>query len=141
MSIFFNEADKTYTLYTKNTMYQMKVDELGALEHTYYGARMDYTDMHYSVKCDFGASFSPNPADYPRENWSYSYNALLQEMSCAGAGDFRLTSMGVRNSDGSYGVEPRFVSAEISKGKYSLKGLPAFYGEEADSLVVTLKDK
>ena len=41
-----NNEDKTYTLLTKNTMYQMKVDEIGVLEHTYYGAEMEYMDMH-----------------------------------------------------------------------------------------------
>ena len=140
MAIVFNSVDKTYTLTTKNTMYQMKVDECGVLEHTYYGAKMDYMDMHYGVECVYGASFSPNPADYPDEKWAYSYNALHQELSCAGIGDFRLTAMGVRNGDGSFGAEPRFVSANIEKGKYSLSGLPSFYGDDADTLVVTLKD-
>ena len=140
MSILINNVDKTYTLVTKNTMYQMKVDELGTLEHTYYGAKMEYMDMHYGVECLFGASFSPNPADAPLENWAYSYNALHQELSCAGIGDYRVTAMGVRHSDGSLAAEPRFVSAKTEKGKYSIKGLPAFYGDEAETLVITLKD-
>ena len=29
MSIIINKEDRTYTLVTKNTMYQMKVDERG----------------------------------------------------------------------------------------------------------------
>ena len=62
MAIIINNVDKTYTLTTKNTMYQMKVDKYGILEHTYYGEKMDYMDMSYSVKCG-GASFSPNFAD------------------------------------------------------------------------------
>jgi len=140
MAIIINNVDKTYTLTTKNTMYQMKVDELGVLEHTYYGAKMDYMDMHYGVECVFGASFSPNPKNIKEGKWGYSYNALHQELSCAGIGDFRLTSMGVRNGDGSFGAEPRFVSAKTENGKYSLKGLPSFYGDEAETLIVTLKD-
>ena len=140
MAVIINNVDKTYTLTTKNTMYQMKVDELGVLEHTYYGPLMEYTDMHYGVECVFGASFSPNPADYPNGQWAYSYNALHQELSCAGSGDFRVTAMGVRQADGSFCAEPRFVSARTEKGKYTLNGLPSFYGENADTLVVTLKD-
>lgn len=140
MAIIINNQDKTYTLVTRNTMYQMKVDDLGVLEHTYYGPKMDYADMHYAVECVFGASFSPNPADYGT-NWAYSYNALSQELSVAGSGDFRITAVGVRNSDGSYGAEPRFVSARTEDKKYSLKGLPAFYGDEGETLIVTLKDK
>ena len=137
MAILYNRNDKTYTLVTKNTMYQMKVDESGILEHTYYGPKMEYMDMHYGVECLFGAAFSPN---IDGKDWNYSYNAIHQELSCAGIGDFRLTAMGVRNSDGSFGTEPRFVSAKTENGKYGLDGLPAFYGENAETLVVTLKD-
>lgn len=139
MSIIFNEKDKTYTLYTKSTMYQMKIDELGVLNHTYYGAKMDYTDMYYSVKCIDGFAFSPNPSESGGE-YPYSNNSTHQELSFAGLGDFRITTMGVRNSDGSFGADARFVSAKIEKGKYSLKGLPAFYGEDGETLIVTLKD-
>ena len=117
MAIIINNVDKTYTLTTKNTMYQMKVDETGVLEHTYYGAKMEYMDMHYGVECVFGASFSPNPGDAPKEKWAYSYNAIHQELSCAGIGDYRLTAMGVRQADGSYAAEPRFVSTKAEKGK------------------------
>ena len=37
MSVFENKQDKTFTLTTKNTMYQMKVDSYGELVHSYYG--------------------------------------------------------------------------------------------------------
>ncbi len=141
MAIIRNDSDKTFTLVTKNTMYQLKIDEYGQLINTYYGEKMEYMDMYYSVKPNWGASFSPNPAEMDDGYMSYSYNSTHQELSVTGVGDFRLTSMGVRNSDGSYGAEPLYVSAKIEKGKYSIKGLPAFYGDNADTLVVTLKDK
>ncbi len=140
MAIIRNDNDKTFTLVTKNTMYQLKIDEYGQLINTYYGEKMEYMDMHYAAEANWGASFSPNPADMEHK-MSYSYNSTHQEISVTGVGDFRLTSMGVRNSDGSYGAEPLYVSAKIEKGKYSIKGLPAFYGDNADTLVVTLKDK
>ncbi len=141
MAIIRNDNDKTFTLLTKNTMYQLKVDEIGALVNTYYGARMEYTDMYYAVESSWGASFSPYP-DLPTNNpWEHSYNHKHLELSASGVGDFRLTSMGVRNSDGSYGAEPLFYDARIEQGKYSIKGLPSFYGENAQTLVVTLKDK
>ncbi|MBQ8163227.1 MAG: alpha-galactosidase [Clostridia bacterium] len=137
MAIIENKKDQTYTLYTKNTMYQMKVNEIGMLIHTYYGNKMEYMDMSL-VNRTWGTAFSPNVQDVEKY---ISYSHEKQELSCAGVGDFRLTQMSVRNTDGSLGCEPRFVSAEITSGKYSLSGLPAFYGEEAQSLKVTLKDK
>ncbi|MBO5374393.1 MAG: alpha-galactosidase, partial [Clostridia bacterium] len=139
MAIIRNNTDNTFTLVTKNTMYQMKVDDRGVLLHTYYGKKMDYMDMYYYVAPIDSAAFSPYPVN-DKTNDCYSYNHLSQEISTSGVGDFRLSAIGLRNSDGSYGCEPRFVSAEIKDGKYSLNGLPAFYGEEAQTLIVTLKD-
>ena len=100
MAIIRNDTDKTFTLVTKNTMYQMKVDEIGVLVHTYYGAKMDYTDMYYATQVLDGAAFSPTPPEL-ENNWTYSHNATFQELSFAGLGDFRLTTIGLRNSDGS----------------------------------------
>ena len=143
MAIIKNDSDKTFTLVTKNTMYQLKVDDMGLLVNTYYGAKMEYADMYYAVDPSWGASFSPYP-NLPMEErpWEHSYNHTSQELAVSGTGDFRLTSLGLRNTDGSYGVDPRFHSAKIENGKYSIKGLPSFYGDEneAETLVVTLKD-
>lgn len=141
MAIYICEADKTYTLTTKNTMYQMKVDDLGTLVHTYYGAKMDYADLYYSVMSTDAVSFSPNPAERDYKNRWYSYSHVTAELSTAGMGDFRLTAMGIRNTDGTFGCEPKFVSHRTEKGKYTLAGLPAFYGEDGETLVITLKDK
>ena len=37
MAVYVNEKQRTFTLQTKNTTYQMKVDAYGMLLHTYYG--------------------------------------------------------------------------------------------------------
>ena len=42
MAIFRNDNDKTFTLVTKSTMYQLKVDDMGLLVNTYYGEKMEY---------------------------------------------------------------------------------------------------
>ena len=42
--IKFNEKLKTFTLETKKSSYQMKVDELGYLLHTWYGKKIDAND-------------------------------------------------------------------------------------------------
>ena len=138
MAIFYNENDKTFTLTTKSTMYQMKVDYRGVLEHIYYGKKMEYCDLSYSAYTG-NVSFSPNPNE-GSESWRYSNNHVPQELSVCGIGDFRINALALRNHDGSLAADPRFVKAEIIKGKYSIPGLPAFYGEEGETLVVTLKD-
>ena len=39
-----NIKNQIFTLHTKNSTYQMKVDEQNMLIHTYYGNRTDDTD-------------------------------------------------------------------------------------------------
>ena len=140
MAIFYNENDRTYTLTTKNTMYQMKVDSRNVLEHIYYGKKMEYADLSYSAFTGDGIAFSANPPE-GESIWKYSHNHAPQELSLTGIGDFRINALALRNSDGSLASDPRFYDAKVVKGKYSIPGLPAFYGDNAETLVITLKDK
>ena len=39
MAILFNETTSTFTLLTKQSMYQMKADKYDVLLHTYYGKK------------------------------------------------------------------------------------------------------
>ncbi len=39
MGIVYCEADRTFTIQTKNTTYQMQVDRFGFLLHLYYGKK------------------------------------------------------------------------------------------------------
>ena len=65
MAILRNDTDKTFTLVTKSTMYQLKIDDMGLLVNTYYGEKMEYMDMDYASRSNWGASFSPNPRMMP----------------------------------------------------------------------------
>ncbi len=139
MSIIYSEKDKTFTLHTKNTTYQMKVDSYGFLLHLYYGRRtegcMDY------LLCYADRGFSGNPYDVG-EDRTYSLDALPQELPCQGTGDYRSPAVIVKNADGSYGCDFRYQSHEIQKGKYKLPGLPAVYAgqEEGETLRIQMED-
>lgn len=140
MAIYYNEQDRTFTLHTRETTYQMRVGEFGVLEHLYYGAKVEDDCMAYLHRqADIG--FSPNPYD-AGEDRTYSLDLRPQEYPSYGVGDFRVYSAGVIHPDGSRAADFRYVSHEIRKTAYSLPGLPAIYaGEgEGESLVVTLKD-
>ena len=63
MAILFNELDNTFTLHTKNTTYQMKVDQYGVLLHLYYGARSEGNMDYLLTYTDRG--FSGNLYDAP----------------------------------------------------------------------------
>lgn len=130
-------GEKIFTINTKNTMYQMYVNEDGVLFHSYYGAKMENTDLSYlSYRKKWVAAFSPNP-----RGKDYSHNHTKEELSVFGMGDFRLSALSLVNNDGTTTCEPVFDSYQVLNGKYSLDGLPAFYGDEGETLIITLKDK
>ena len=52
MAVYVNEKQRTFTLQTKNTTYQMKVDAYGMLLHTYYGEKTDNSDLSYRIPPD-----------------------------------------------------------------------------------------
>ena len=139
MGIIYCEKDRTFTLQTKNTTYQMQVDRYGFLLHLYYGKKtdgcMDYLLTYYD------RGFSGNPYD-AGENRTYSMDALPQEFPCYGNGDFRSTAFAVENADGSMSCDLRYKSHKIFDGKYNLEGLPAVYAseEEAQTLEILMED-
>lgn len=139
MPIIINEKENVITIHTKNSTYQMKADEQGTLFHTYYGSRINETDMSYRI-CSQDRGFSGNPYAMGVVDRAYSTDLYPQEYSCFGTGDFRISGLHVRNQDGSRGCELRFVKATVEDGKYGLEGLPAVYADKAETLKVVLKD-
>ena len=69
-------------------------------------------------------------------------DSLLQEYSCFGTGDYRITSLKVQNKDGSGAAELRYTGYRVQKGKYGIPDMPAVYAEneEAETLVIRLED-
>lgn len=139
MGIIYCEKDRTFTLQTKNTTYQMQVDRYGFLLHLYYGKKtdgcMDYLLTYYD------RGFSGNPYD-AGEDRTYSMDTLPQEFPCYGNGDFRSTAFAVENADGSMSCDLRYKSHKIFDGKYNLQGLPAVYvsEQEAQTLEILMED-
>ena len=139
MGIVYSQTDRTFTLHTKNTTYQMKVDAYGFLLHLYYGKKTD-GNMDYLLTY-FDRGFSGNPY-VAGEDRTYSMDVLPQEFPCLGNGDYRSVALAVENYDGTMSCDLRYQSHEIKKGKYSLPGLPAVYAGEdtAQTLEIILED-
>lgn len=127
------------SLLTDHTMYQMKIDEYGVLEHLWYGSRtgqrMDYLLDYPDV------GFAGNIYEAGNDR-TYSLNTLPQEYACQGVGDYRVPAVEVRQADGSRALDLRYRSHTVSDGKYSVPGLPAVYAseEESQTLEVILGD-
>lgn len=139
MAIIFNKKDNTFTLNTKNTTYQMKVDQYGVLLHLYYGAKTKGNMEYLLTYTDRGFSGNLHDAGHDR---TYSLDVLPQEYPTFGTGDYRSPALIVKNNDGSFACDLRYFGHQITKGKYYLQGLPAVYAQEdeAQTLAIFLRD-
>ncbi len=143
MSILWDEQKRLFCIHTKNSTYQMKVDEQLHLLHTYYGKKIDNTDMGEQLFfCDRG--FSGNPYEVGKEDRTYSLDTLPQEYSCFGTGDYRITGLHVREASGNQSVTLQYVEHKIEPGFHGITGLPALHKNQEDaegeSLCVCLQD-
>ena len=138
MSIRF-ENNKTFTIDTDHSTYQMMVDPYGYLIHLYYGRKTRGLMDYLLVYADRGFSGNPYGAGKDR---TYSMDNLPQEYPYKGTGDYRSTACILRDENGMESSDFKYHSHKIYDGKYSLKGLPAVYADEkeAQTLEITLKD-
>ena len=140
MGIVYRKSDRTFTIQTKNTTYQMQVDPYGFLLHLYYGKKTDGSCMDYLLTY-YDRGFSGNPFD-AGDDRTYSMDALPQEYPSYGTGDYRSTALIVENADGSTACDLRYRSHHIFNGKYKIPGLPAVYADETESqtLEIVMED-
>mgnify|MGYP004627273255 FL=1 len=140
MGIVYSKADRTFTIQTKNTTYQMQVDPYGFLLHLYYGKKTDGSCMDYLLTY-YDRGFSGNPFD-AGDDRTYSMDALQQEYPSYGTGDYRSTALIIENVDGSTACDLRYRSHHIFNGKYKIPGLPAVYADETESqtLEIVMED-
>ena len=115
MAIKKDTTGKLFTLLTKNSMYQMKVDDLGFLVHTWFGKRTQVFDYSYlNAGRDRGFSGNPYAAG---DNRAYSLDTLPQEFPTYGNGDYRESAIRIRYASGASSCEFRYESAQIMEGK------------------------
>ena len=130
MSIIFSEKFRTFSLHTNRSTYQMKISDMGYLLHVYYGERIKDEDLSYLITY-YDRGFSPNPNQAGNDR-TISLDVMPQEFSGTGAGDFRISSIEVENSDGSRVFEGKYAGHRIYKGKYKQHGLPGIRVNEND---------
>ena len=140
MSIFFNEEKNIFTLQTKNSTYQMKVDEFDFLIHLYYGNKIEQGNMEYLItKTDI--SFSGNP--FEANDRTFSLDVIPQEYSSVGIGDYRISSMNLIEENGCNVFEPKYIGYKIKDGVKKIEGMPYIYDnqDKPKTLEIYLKDK
>lgn len=118
------------TLQTKNTTYQMGVNEMGFLLHLYYGPRSAGDMSLLLAPADRGFCGNPYEAGDDR---TFSTDYYPMEYPSYGNGDFRSPAFNVRDSMGVFGTDLRFKDFIMKSGKYSIPGLPAVYADEKEA--------
>lgn len=140
MAVIFDKEKQIFSLQTENTTYQMMVYPYGYLMHLYYGAKIS-EDTLEDVIGGRHICWDGIPGEFEEEQ-RLSLAAEPQEYPTNGLGDYRISSVEVRNQDGTDVVDLRYQSHEIKKGAYEIPGMPALYGteEDADTLILHMKD-
>ena len=130
---------RLFILDTIKTTYAFRVMKSGHLEHLYYGRKIHLdSDDGLAEQSEFAPG---NTSVYYPENGSFSMEDIRLEVSTIGKGDVREPALGLVNADGSRTSDLVFDSYSVSKGKARTDDLPVSYGDDADVLKVTLKDK
>ena len=140
MSILYSEKDRTITLHTAHTTYQMQIGGIGHLKHLYYGRRVDGACMD-GLYPPVNHGFSPDYYDFRLERGT-SPDLLPQEYTGCNTGDFRLSTIEVKAESGALGADFLYESHAIREGKYAVEGMPSAFarGDEAQTLSVILRD-
>lgn len=141
MAIQISSDQRTFTLQTKASTYQMAVDTYGVLLHLYYGKRIEAENLESLIyKSDVGFSGNPQEAGSDR---TYSLDCLPQELPSSGVGDYREEMIRLIHEDGSCAADFRFEGYEVVEGSYEIPGLPAVYDteqEKGETLILTMKE-
>lgn len=143
MPVKFDNNTKMFHLYTPNTSYIFKIRGDYAIEHLYYGKKLDNTKgMEITNYNSANCSLMDCEKGYDgRVVWG---DLFTHEYSFYGSCDLRKPSFHAVYEDGSRISKMKYFSHEIYSGKPKLEGLPATYVEnekEAQTLELNLYDE
>jgi alpha-galactosidase len=130
MSIIFDPERKIFTLSTENTQYIFQILYGKFPVHLHYGRVLESDIADYKGRV---YSFAPY---YPEHHLSYLPDAAPAEFSGFDSGDFRASSLKLRNSFGDSSVNLVYSTHSIFKGRVELDGLPF---ADADDSTETLE--
>ncbi len=138
MSVTFDKQNNLFRLTTKNTLYAFELTH-GTLVHRYYGKKRGAAVPTSADVKGRVVSFSP----YRDENdKAFSYDTQPLEYSYFGSGDFRATSLRIRNGNGDSVTSFEYVSHKLLRGRVDLSPLPAGRPDEkTQTLDIKLADR
>lgn len=140
MTIKVNESTGEFHLFNEKISYIFRVLEKSTqLEHLYFGKRMKHRDSYQHL---IEREIRPSSNMFEGDHTS-SLEHIRQEYPSYGATDYRYPAHMITDALGSHITNFQYGGFQISKGKPTLKALPATYVEnepEAETLEITLHD-
>ncbi len=125
--------DNSFYLETDDTSYVFCVDD-GFPVHLYYGKRVGTGDLTYLIDRQI-YSFFPQKNDD-----SFQLSSVALEYSGFNTGDYRIPAIKCECETG-IGCRLFYAGYEIRQGAPEPKGLPRVRGEDAETLVIKLRDE
>lgn len=126
--IRYDNKNRVFLLNTENTSYGIAIVDGRYVEHLYYGAKLDDTDIRYLLRED-EAPFTPSVNK--RETGAFLDFAPM-EYPETGMGDYRESAFCIRSAAGHRASELCYEGYEIVQGKPALEGLPATWGKDSE---------
>ena len=123
-----------FHLRNRHISYALCVMPEGPLAHLYFGPRLSRLNPDPVLR----AAGSGDTKNFRLQECGL--DRLPQEYPVWGLGDQREGALTVETADGAWTADLRFEAAGIQSGKPALPGLPATFGEDCQTLTVTLKD-
>lgn len=135
--IVFDGKENIFKIDTENNSYVLGIIDKKYLVHIYYGKKLSGTHLAYLLDMD-QEYLNDIHINYGEK--SSFLDRLPMEYPTAGMGDFRQSCIEAADTIGKTGVELFYDSYKIIAGKPALDGLPATFGDGAQTLCITLKD-
>lgn len=127
MSIKFIEEHRVFKLDAKDTSYIIAIiDEERFLGHVYFGKKIIDSNINHLLRLE-EPPFVPSKNNRDRVSF---YDSFPTEYSTHGIGDFRESCLKIKDKDGHTACRLQYLSHQIYKGKKTLKGLPATFGDD-----------
>ncbi|MBR2787872.1 MAG: alpha-galactosidase [Erysipelotrichaceae bacterium] len=130
--------DNGFILNTRDLSYAFVVDKYKHLEHVHFGSKISANDLD-ALRLKRNILYGNTLMYDDKHDDIYSLDTLPMEYGTYGRGDFREAAIEIE-SDGSYSIDFRYDSYELTEGDIAINGLPSSYGA-AKTLIIHLRDK
>ncbi len=130
-------SNNTFHLSNEKISYIFKIMRNNQLGQLYFGKKIRHKDDFDHLLVERGVILAPCTFE---GDLDFSLEVLKQEYPSYGTGDFRDPAYQLTMDNGSRITNFEYKSHEIIKGKNKLKGLPQTYGDNVETLEITMFD-